>query len=211
MGIEWQQRFEGLSNYGEENRMKKKIFLMVLLVLIFVFNTPFIVQGGEQVIEKIYKVPDNNGLLRLEKPLTWNDEVDMSTESHGFIVKFSPPLPISSTFYLKVFWSPKGETGFNAPKMVKERVEKDGMKLLPQAVEKNIQLRIIKGKETMTGYYYRLTDKNPNPGGFKYICQGGIGVGNLLLTFTIFTNVKDSDVEQSALSILVSAEQLPDK
>jgi len=191
--------------------MKEKFLFYFLILIIFSPKTPSTVFGKTQVIEKIYKVPYKKGFLRLNVPITWKDEIDLSNEAQEIRLKFSPPLPVSSTFYIRVTWRHIGDADFNSPKRVRERVKKDGMKLLPQAVEKDLHLKTIKGNKTKTGYFYRLTDKNPNPGGYKYICQGSIGVADLLLTFTFFTNAKKSDFEKSALAMIISAEKLPDR
>jgi len=54
-------------------------------------------------------------------------------------------------------------------------------------------------------FCFPLTDKAPRPGEWKYMTQGGVGVADLLLMFTIFTNVRDSNVIQSALEMIANA------
>ena len=40
------------------------------------------------------------------------------------------------------------------------------------------------------GYYFSVTDKNPEPGEYRDMTQAGMGVGNLLLHVTVLHRVK---------------------
>jgi hypothetical protein len=58
------------------------------------------------------------------------------------------------------------------------------------------------------GYYFSITDKAPNPGEYRYMNRGVIGVGNLLLNATILHRVKESESVKDALSLLREARQI---
>jgi hypothetical protein len=75
-------------------------------------------------------------------------------------------------------------------------------------VETKIVLQEIKGVNN-TGYCFFVTDKAPNPGEYRYITRGAIGVGNLLLNATILHRVKESESVKEALSMLREAKQSP--
>jgi len=105
-----------------------------------------------------------------------------------------------------VLWSNKGEPDFNSQSKVRAFVEKDGEKLLPNTVETKILLQEIKGVNNI-GYYFSITDKAPNPGEYRYMNRGAIGVGNLLLNATILHRVKESESVKDALSMLREANQ----
>ena len=65
-----------------------------------------------------------------------------------------------------------------------------------------------KGK-TGLGYYFSITDEAPSikAGEYRYMTQGGIPVGNLLVMFTIFSNEKDSVDVPIAREIIANATQ----
>ncbi len=107
---------------------------------------------------------------------------------------------------IKVLWGKAGEQGFNSQDKVRTLVEKDGQKLLPNVVENKIVLQEIRGVE-YTGYYFTVTDKAPNPGEYRYMTHGAIGVGNLMLSATILHRVKESGSVKDALSALREAKQ----
>jgi len=104
-------------------------------------------------------------------------------------------------------WSKKEEPDFNSQDKVRTLVEKDSQKLLPNTVEAKIVLQEIKGVNN-TGYYFSVTDKAPNPGEYRYMTRGAIGVGNLLLNTTILHRIKESGSVKDALSMLREARQI---
>jgi len=106
-----------------------------------------------------------------------------------------------------VLWSKKGEQGFNSPDKVRALVEEDGQKLLPNTVETKIMLQEIRGVNS-TGYYFSVTDKDPNPREYRHMTRGSVGVGSLLLHVTILHRVKDSKSAKDALSMLREARQI---
>ena len=75
-------------------------------------------------------------------------------------------------------------------------------------METKIVLNEIKGINH-TGYYFSVTDKNPEPGEYRYLTQAGIGVGNLLLHVTVLHRVKESGAVKDTLSMLREAKQTP--
>jgi hypothetical protein len=109
---------------------------------------------------------------------------------------------------MMILWSKKEEPGFNGPEKVKSLLENDGQKLLPRTVETKIVLNEIKGINH-TGYYFSVTDKNPEPGEYRYMTRADIGVGNLLLQVTVLHRVKESGAVKDTLSMLREAKQTP--
>jgi hypothetical protein len=104
--------------------------------------------------------------------------------------------------------SPGKDSDFNRSELILKILQDGGNKLLAEAVEKELRFQELKGK-TGLGYYFSITDKAPaiKPGEYKYMTQGGIPVGNLLVMFTIFSNEKDSLDIPIAREILANAIQ----
>jgi len=161
-------------------------------------------------IQTTYRVSKAPHFLTLIVPETWQDEIRHTREAAAPTLHFRPKgLPVSE-IRLKPIWSTGQETGFNSPDNIRQAVEDSGKKALPKAVEKELVMRDLKGKSA-SGSYYTLTDKTPDikPGEFKFVTQGGVGVGKLLVMFTIFTNEKDSAVVPAALEMLGNAFSKP--
>jgi hypothetical protein len=107
---------------------------------------------------------------------------------------------------ITVMWNKTGDQTFSRREKVRALVEKNGQQLLSNAVEGKIVLQEIKGYSN-SGYYFSITDKAPDPGEYRYMTRGSIGVGSLLLNFTILHRVKDSQIVQEALAVVREAKQ----
>jgi hypothetical protein len=59
------------------------------------------------------------------------------------------------------------------------------------------------------GYYFSATDREPKPGEFKYLTQGMLLVGDVIVAFSILTNDAQEKVRDQALAMLKSASHVP--
>jgi len=64
-----------------------------------------------------------------------------------------------------------------------------------------IEIRTLK-VDGGTGYYFSATDRAPNPGEYKYLTQGMLPVGELVVTFTILSNDGGEAAVSAALTLL---------
>ncbi len=78
-----------------------------------------------------------------------------------------------------------------------------------RSIEKTIQVKELKGAANR-GYYFIATDREPEPEGYKYITQGTIRVGTLIIMFTILTNDGQDNVITEALSMLKNSSRVND-
>ena len=187
--------------------MIKKCFIWCLIFKVLILTLPGSANGGQQEIEKIYRITKNR-VLKLNFPLDWKDDIAPATDNSSYTIKLNPSsFVVTTRAVINVFWDTKGEKKFNNAEQVKLKLEKKGKRLLENAVQSRLNLKEIKGK-TSLGYYYLLTDKAPKPGGYKFIIQGGLGVGNLLIMYTIFSNEKYSEFSTLILKMVTTAEQL---
>ena len=73
-----------------------------------------------------------------------------------------------------------------------------------QSVEKHLAIRDLPGANGR-GFYFLATDRAPAPGEWKYLTQGAVGVGNVLLVFTILTNDGQDEIAAAALQMVRQA------
>ena len=183
----------------------KGIKFILVITLVVAFLGPSIVfSAGPKGVKK-YPIPDR-GMLELNVPSSWRDKVHKPQENMPPTIVFTPASGDDFQVLITVLRSKNGEPGFNSPDKVRTLVEKDSKKILPKTVETKIVLQELKGV-THAGYYFSVTDKAPDPGEYRYMTQGKIGVGNLLLSFTILTRVKESEPVKDALTMLREANQ----
>jgi len=185
-------------------KLVKLIFVMTLLATVLIASMG---SAAEQKAIRKYPIPDH-GTLELNVPTPWKGKVHKPQENMPSTIIFDPAKGNDFQVMITVIWGKTGDQDINNQQKVRIFVEKDGQKLLPNTAEDKIVLQEIKGV-SHSGYYFSVTDKAPNPGEYRYMTRGAIGVGNLLLNFTILHRVKDSQAVRDALSILREAKQSP--
>ena len=185
-------------------KLIRLIFVMTLLATLLVAS---IGSAAEQKAIRKYPIPDH-GTLELNVPTSWKGNMHKPQKNMPPTIIFDPAKGNDFQVTIRVIWGKTGDQDINNQQKVRTFVEKDGQKLLPNTAEGKIVLQEIKGV-SHRGYYFSVTDKAPNPGEYRYMTRGAIGVGNLLLNFTILHRVKDSQAARDALSILREAKQSP--
>lgn len=189
------------------NISRKEIFLFFAIVLIAAFRGMGIAYADEKTTIKKYPIPAH-GVLELNVPASWKAAAHKPQENMPPTIIFSPSKGNDFEIIITVFWNKEGEVGFNSPDKVRALLEKDGRKLLSRTMETKIVLNEIKGMNH-PGYYFSVTDKNPEPGEYRYMTRAGIGVGDLLLQVTLLHRVKESGAVKETLSMLRQAKQTP--
>jgi hypothetical protein len=146
----------------------------------------------------------HHGVLDLAVPPSWADVVHQPPGDLPPTFLFSPKSGNRFELLLTVFWNQKPEESLTDPGRLKAMVSARGQTLLSTATEKELTVLELRQGETV-GYYYVLTDKVSEPGGFPYKAQGAIGMGDLLLSFTLLFKDKDSGELQAPLDMLINA------
>jgi hypothetical protein len=187
------------------NMTRKFVDLVFVITLLVTLLIASIGSAAGQKAIKEYPIPEH-GTLKLNVPTLWKGEAHKPRENMPPTIIFSPAKGNDFQVMISVLWGKTGDRDFNSQEKVRTFVEKDGQKLLPNTVEGKIVLQEIKGV-THSGYFYAVTDKAPNPGEYRYMTRGAIGVGDLFLNFTILHRVRDSQAVGDALSILREANQ----
>lgn len=86
---------------------------------------------------------------------------------------------------------------------IKELVIQNSRQFRSQAVENKIDVKELK-TASLIGYYYKLTDKAPKPGEYKYMRQGFLQIEKVLLTFTFFFHQDEETEWENAISLFKS-------
>lgn len=183
-------------------KIVRLVSVVILLVILLIAN--IVSAAGQKTIRK-YPIPEH-GTLELNVPTPWKGKVHKPQEKTPPTIIFNPAKGDDFQVVITVLWGKTREQDYNSQEKVRAFVEKDGQKLLPNAVEPKIVLQEMKGV-TDVGYYFSITDKAPDPGEYRYMTRGAIGVGKLFLNFTILHRVKDSRSVRDALSVLQEATQ----
>ena len=183
-------------------KIAKLLFVTTLLITLLI---PSLVSAAGQKTIRKYPIPEH-GTLELNVPTPWKGQAHKPRENMPPTIIFNPAQGNDFQVMITVLWGKTGEQDFNRHDKVRTFVERDGQKLLPNSAEPNIVLQEIKGVNN-AGYYFSITDKAPNPGEYRYMTRGAIGVGDLLLNFTILHRVRDAQSVRDGLSVLREAKQ----
>ena len=159
--------------------------------------------AGPKAVRK-YPIPEH-GILELNVPTSWKGNYKSQKDTPTTII-FVPAKGNDFKILITVLGTKTGEQDFNNPAKIQALVKQDGQRILPKAVETKLIVQQMRGVHNI-GYFFSLTDKAPNPGEFRYLTRGRMGVGNLLLNVTLLYRVKDSESIKEALSMLREAKQ----
>lgn len=137
-----------------------------------------------------------------QHPATWKAKV--SGPTFGPTLEFSPKG--EGDFRVLITAIPRGNGKAMSDQELAGLVREHGEKLLPTAVQKELEIRSVKGDEA-SGYLYHLTDREPEtgPGDYREVHQGSVVVGSFLLSVTVLTHTSEPTVVDSAFRALGSA------
>jgi hypothetical protein len=152
----------------------------------------------------------NQMVLRLDVPTDWSDEIKPGSGQTPPEIRMTPPPDGSSKVLITALTYKQDLPDDKRLPGIRRMVEDAGKEALPQAVEKTYDIRQFQGKSS-AGYLFTLTDKAPKPNEFKYLTQGGYGVGRLILLFTVLSNEKDSDVLRRSLEMVGNMQAVTDR
>jgi len=154
--------------------------------------------------ERRYPLGDY-GSFRVDIPLSWKDELQQPPNRTSPTISLSPKAGPPFQIFITPIWGVKKE--LLEDEAIRELVQRSAEKVKPQAVEKTLRLVGLQGASSK-GYYFFTTDKAPKSGEYKYMTQGVLAVGDLIVTFTILTNNNHEEVAKEALTLLREARHL---
>ena len=140
----------------------------------------------------------NRGTLQIEVPSNWQSRLEQPPGELPPTIRLSDN---RSLLLITPIWSTTGDAEFNDDGNIRKLIENDGKELIVTAVETELIINKF-ASQTINGYYFQLTDQNPKPGEFRFLCRSGVGVGELLLSVTYLSHQRDiSDFLQIMNSI----------
>lgn len=192
------------------SRMSEGVFdpapmLAFLDTIAFKTGTPsvaaalMVATGGE----KSFSLSDR-GSFKLKVPAGWTDLVRQQAPGVPPTITFQSAQGSPSQVLVTPMWSMRPDKPLAGKIEMKQQVESSIDRVRNDAVEKDIKVVEFNGTSG-AGYYFSVTDRAPKPGEFKYMSQGMMRIGELLVTFTILTNDGQQSVPKDALTMLQGA------
>ncbi len=147
-----------------------------------------------------YVLP-GHGAIAVAVPAEWADSIHQPRGE-------SPPTIVfrtadSSKFQVLItpIWHVNKKSDEARVRSAKSIVEASAGKAASSAIEQELPVRPFSGR-LGKGYYFSATDRNPEPGGYRYLTQGAIVIDDLTVTFTILTNSGSGDAVTDALQMI---------
>ncbi len=149
-----------------------------------------------------YSLP-RHGSLQLSAPASWSDDY-LEPRDNFPTITYTQSNGAPFNILITLIWSGKGRSPLPSVDQLKQRVWQSAEQVRPQAVEKTIGVKELKGTAA-SGYYFTATDRAPKAGEFKHMTQGMMRVGDLMVIFTVLTNDGQSNIIDQALAMMKSA------
>jgi len=158
---------------------------------------------AQQTVARSYPLPDH-GSIQFRIPESWKEQIQQAPKNLPPTIIWSQKTGAAFRIMVTVGWQgPEADAKLTEAEL-KLRVDRSFQAIQPQAVEKKIKRRELKGPSAR-GYYFSATDRAPKPGEHKYLTQGIVLVGDLIVAFSIFTNDGQERVAAAALEAIRSA------
>ncbi|MBI4480046.1 MAG: hypothetical protein HY651_08500 [Acidobacteria bacterium] len=158
---------------------------------------------AQQTVARSYPLPDH-GSIQFRIPESWQEQIQQAPKNLPPTITWSQKTGAAFRIMVAVGWQgPEADARLTEAEL-KLRVDRSFQAIQPQAVEKKIKRRELKGPSAR-GYYFSATDRVPEPGEYKYLTQGIVLVDDLIVAFTIFTNDGQERVAAAALEAIRSA------
>lgn len=142
------------------------------------------------------------GAFQLRVPVDWRQQIDQTSDTQANII-LRPNVGEPFEIMVTPIKAPSAEA--LAPATVRRSVEESAQQFKGRTVESSLNILMLQGR-TASGYYYIATDKKPPAAGeYRYILQGVMAVGDVLVPFTVLYNDATGAVRDFALNTLRSA------
>lgn len=173
--------------------------------LIFIFSALLSAPVAAVQENSTHKFPlPNFGQLELSMPKHWKTELRQPPQDLPPTIVLIPPSGNSFQVLITPLWAVRPGVVVPGKTEMRKTISRAADQAMTQSVEKMITVKEITG-ESGTGYYFSATDKAPKPGEFKYMTQGNLRVGELVLLFTVLTNDGGEGIFNLAMDTLKAA------
>jgi hypothetical protein len=173
------------------------------IAVAFLLLAAFSAANAQGKAEKRYSL-GAFGAFVVSVPAGWVEQVKQDDKVHPPTISYSLGAGKEPQVIVTPVWRSRPDAPPVTKESLRQNVEQAAKAIRDQAVEKDIPVVELNGKSG-PGYYFEATDKAPKPGEFRFLRQGMLKVGDLLVAFTILANSKQEPVVRDAMQVLQSA------
>ena len=159
---------------------------------------------AEETRLRRFELP-NLDTLELTLPPGWVEGAEVApTGEQPLTIEFAPVEGPDFRAFVTPQWSDPNALSVVDADALRGEVQQGAEQIRPQTVEENIEIRRLQG-ESGVGFYFSATDRAPHPEEYRYMTQGALQTGDLVLWFTFLTNDGQEAVVAEGLAMLQSA------
>jgi len=158
--------------------------------------------AGVRSSERRFPLP-GHGAVVLTMPPAWTDQVPRQSDDLATTIIFAPEIGNAFKVMVTPLWPGKKGAPLPTDREIKANIEGSIASVRHQAVESSIPVRQLK-RAGVQGYYFSATDRAPKPGEFKFMTQGTVVCGGLVVAFTVLSNDPAGRIEKDAVSMIGS-------
>ncbi len=176
------------------------------LLLLLLLSAQVFADTGEETTRRYYPVPEH-GELVLNVPSDWEvTYVETGKVSPPVITFFRKDVNKQELFQLNlsILWDDGFERNILDPEHIRQLVEDTGKNALAGAEQSELSLLPLAG-EMGSGYFFNLADAEAKAGEYRYLTQGALSVGELLVVFSLFTHQPDDHFLHKSLQMIQTA------
>lgn len=157
-----------------------------------------------------FSIPGHGSLL-VDVPEGWQVAERPLANPPSTALRIGPASGDAFILQVTSVWLEPKKLAALTPQELEARVRKTAEEMLPQAVEKDVELVELHGKQA-SGYRFSLTDRSSSsdPSDYKYVTQGTVLSGPLVTIFTFLHRVPTDPAKARALELLASARYAED-
>ena len=141
-------------------------------------------------------------------PPAWSDQVRQPPDRLPPTIVFAPELGSAFEVMVTPMWPSDKDSPVPSDREVRANIERSIENVRSQAVTSSIPVRELK-RDAVRGYYFSVTDRAPKPGEFKFMTQGTVVCGRLVVAFTVLSNDVTGKVEKDAVAMIGSMRHVP--
>lgn len=158
-------------------------------------------------------VPGHGG-LRLELPAQWKETARSTPKGLPPTITFERQGTPRGSLEITVLWTPKPDPTFAQEANIRALTLKGQAQVRDKALEKVLPLLTLQGAQGK-GFYYVATDRAykatvpPTAGEYPVLTHGEVGVEVCVVSFSLFSDEKDSTATQEGLAAVRGARLIP--
>lgn len=159
-----------------------------------------------KIVNREYSLPEH-GTLILRVPEKWNiTYYEPGTRPSPIIIFYPQEKPHPFQLTISPLWDDSIERDVTDPEFIKRYLQEVGVNVLSYSDEDQLNLIELSGKSG-NGYYFQLTDSSAPEHEFKYLTQGALAVGEILLVFSYFSNDNEDNNQTIIIEMMEQAIQ----